>query len=93
MKVNYKLLLVGSVVAIGTMALLAQSVNEREQERVDLATAPIIDAKVQHKSEEWARYYPRQYSSWKATKSQDELTDMLDEKSQRKRKSQHKSKF
>lgn len=82
MKINYKLLLVGSVVAIGTMALLAESINEREQERVDLATAPIVDAKVQHKSEEWARYYPRQYSSWKATKESDKLEDALADKPQ-----------
>lgn len=45
MKVNYKLLLVGSVVAIGTMALLAQSVNEREAERIALQTSPMIAAK------------------------------------------------
>ena len=82
MKINYKLLLIGSVVAIGTMALLAQNVNEREQERVDLATSPAVKQEVKHKSEEWARYYPRQYSSWKKTKESSEIIDMLDEKSQ-----------
>ncbi len=82
MKINYKLLLIGSVVAIGTMALLAQNVNEREQERVDLATSPVVKEEVKHKSSEWARYYPRQYSSWKKTKESSEIIDMLDEKSQ-----------
>ena len=82
MKMNYKFLLAGSVLAIGTMALLAQSVNKREAERVDLATSPIVAQEVKHKSEEWARYYPRQYSSWKKTKESSEIIDMLEEKSQ-----------
>jgi nitrite reductase (cytochrome c-552) len=82
MKVNYKLLLAGSTLAIGVMTLLAQSVNEREAERIALATSPIVPAAVQHKSEEWAKYYPRQYGSWKNTKEGSQLTDMLKEKSQ-----------
>ena len=44
MKVNYKLLFAGSVLAIGVMALLAGSVNEREAERIELATSPSIPA-------------------------------------------------
>ena len=82
MKVNYKLLFAGSVLAIGVMALLAGSVNEREAERISLATSPIIPAASQHKSEEWERYYPRQYGSWKKTKENAKIDDMLDEKSQ-----------
>ncbi len=82
MGINFKLLLAGSVVAIGAMALLASSINEREQERVELHKTPVIAKSIENKSEEWARYYPRQYSSWKKTKEQDELTDMLKEKSQ-----------
>ena len=82
MKLNYKILFAGSVLAIGVMALLAGSVNEREAERISLATSPSIPANVQHKSEEWAKYYPRQYGSWKKTKESSMLTDMLKEKSQ-----------
>ncbi len=82
MKVNYKLLFAGSVLAIGVMALLAGSVNEREAERIALATSPSIPDNVQNKSEEWEKYYPRQYGSWKKTKESDKLTDMLEEKSQ-----------
>jgi len=82
MKVNYKLLFAGSVLAIGVMALLAGSVNEREAERIALATSPSIPASVQNKSEEWEKYYPRQYGSWKKTKESSMITDMLKEKSQ-----------
>ncbi len=82
MKINHKLLFAGSVLAIGVMALLAGSVNEREAERVALATSPSVAENVQSKSEEWSRYYPRQYGSWKKTKESSLLTDMLKEKSQ-----------
>ncbi|WP_309496652.1 ammonia-forming cytochrome c nitrite reductase [Sulfurovum sp.] len=82
MKMNYKLLFAGSVLAIGVMALLAGSVNEREAERISLATSPAVPDASQNKSEEWARYYPRQYGSWKKTKESSLLTDMLKEKSQ-----------
>ena len=82
MKVNYKLLFGGSVLAIGVMALLAGSVNEREAERIALNKAPLIAQKDQNKNEEWERYYPRQYSSWKQTKEGDDLVDMLKEKPQ-----------
>jgi len=79
---KYKLLLAGSVAAIVSMTLLATSINERETERIELNKTPVVDAKVQHKSEEWARYYPRQYSSWKRTKEGSELVDVLEEKPQ-----------
>lgn len=82
MQINYKILLAGSTLAIGVMALLAGSVNEREQQRIDLTTLPVVSKKIQNKNEEWARYYPRQYSSWKKTKEGSELTDMLKEKPQ-----------
>ena len=82
MKINYKLLLAGSTLAIGVMALLAGSVNEREQQRIELTTLPVVAKEIQNKNEEWARYYPRQYSSWKKTKEGSELTDMLKEKPQ-----------
>ena len=82
MKVNYKLLLAGSVLAIGVMTLLAGSVNEREADRIALTTLPVVPKAVQHKSEEWAKYYPRQYSSWKKTKEGAEIIDMLKEKPQ-----------
>jgi nitrite reductase (cytochrome c-552) len=82
MKINYKVVLTLGIVSIGAMTLLAGSINNREAERIALATSPIIEEAVQHKSEEWAKYYPRQYSSWKKTKEGTKLIDMLDEKSQ-----------
>lgn len=75
---KFKLLLVGSLVAIGAMALLANNINEKEKQRVELAKAP-SEAGIpgKEKSEEWAKYYPRQFDSWKKTKEFDQFTDML----------------
>jgi len=79
---KYKLLLGVSVLAVGTMALLATNITEREAERVEMNKAPIVAQADKHKNEEWARYYPRQYSSWKATKESTAIVDMLDQKPQ-----------
>jgi len=78
---KFKLLLAGSLIAIGAMALLANNISEKEKERVELAKAPSqagIEGKA--KNEEWAKYYPRQYDSWKKTKESDAIVDMLDKK-------------
>lgn len=78
---KFKVLLVGSLVAIGAMALMAASVSEKEKERVELNKAPSSAGIAgKEKSEEWAKYFPRQYDSWKKTKESDELTDMLAKK-------------
>ena len=82
MNIMYKLLLTGATVAIGAMTLLAGSINNREAERVELAKTAIVDKAIQHKSEEWAKYYPRQYSSWKKTSEGTKLVDMLEENPQ-----------
>lgn len=75
---KFKLLLVGSLVAIGAMALLANSINEKEKQRVELATAPsAAGVQGKEKSEEWAKYYPRQFDAWKKTKEFDTFNDML----------------
>jgi len=65
---KYKLLLGVSVIAIGAMVLLSSSINQNEADRIELNKTPIVNQLVKHKSEEWAKYYPRQYSSWKRTK-------------------------
>lgn len=74
---KFKLLLVGSITAITAMALLANSINEKQAEKEALTKAPIVADEVQAKSEEWAKYYPRQYSSWKKTKESSDVKDML----------------
>ncbi|MFT7004493.1 MAG: nitrite reductase (cytochrome c-552) [Sulfurimonas sp.] len=79
---KYKLLLAVSAIAIGAMALLATSINENEKDRVALNQTPVVAKEVQHKSDEWARYYPREYSSWKKTEEGSNFTDMLKEKPQ-----------
>lgn len=80
-----KLLLIGSLAgvgAIGAMTLMASSINEREAERVALNQTPVVAEVDKNKSEEWARYYPRQYSSWKKTKESSDIEDLIEKKPQ-----------
>lgn len=78
---KFKLLLAGSLVAVATMALLASNINEKEKQRVELNKAPSsVGIEGKAKSEEWAKYYPRQYDSWKKTKESDSIDDMLKSK-------------
>lgn len=79
---KYKLLLGVSLTAIAAMVLLASSINDREQERIDLNKSPIVAEADKNKNEAWERYYPRQYSAWKKTKESDEIKDMVEDKPQ-----------
>lgn len=79
---KHKVVLASSLVAIVLTVLLLKSINSKETERLVLKAAPEIAKEVENQSEQWARYYPRQYSSWKKTQESDAITDMLDEKPQ-----------
>jgi nitrite reductase (cytochrome c-552) len=79
---KYKILLAALIGVIGVMALLAISINKNEADRIVLNTSPVVAQTVKHKSEEWAKYYPRQYSSWKSTKENSDIRDMIEEKPQ-----------
>lgn len=73
---KFKLLLVASLVAIVAMTFLTSNINAREAERVALNQVQGIPANPSVSSE-WAKYYPRQYDSWRQTKDSDEIEDML----------------
>lgn len=78
-----KILLGVSLLAIVAMAFMANSISGKQDERTALNTSPVVKAEgVESKSEEWAKYFPRQYDSWKKTRQSDEITDMLEEKPQ-----------
>ncbi|NOR87832.1 MAG: ammonia-forming cytochrome c nitrite reductase [Bacteroidales bacterium] len=77
MKSKFLFLLVGSLIAISFMALLAADITERKDEKVALNETPQIEGQKQYKNDEWARYYPRQYSSWMKTKESGEILDLL----------------
>ena len=83
-KVNkYKFLLGGSVVAIAAMGFMANSISGKQTERELINTSPVVKAEgVESKNEEWARYFPRQYDSWKQTKQNDKIDDMIEKKPQ-----------
>jgi len=78
---KYKLLLTSSLVAIVAMGLLVGNINAREEERVELNKVDGIPENPTVNSE-WARYYPRQYSSWKKTKESDNIEDLVEKKPQ-----------
>ncbi len=75
---KYRFLLVGSLVAIIAMLALTNSINQRLAEKKIINTNPVVKEKgVESKNEEWAKYYPRQYSSWKKTRENDKIEDLL----------------
>ena len=78
---KYKLLLAGSLVAIVSMGLLASNISDREKERVALnKTAHSEGIQGKAMSEEWAKYYPRQFDTWKQTRESKDIEDMLAKK-------------
>ncbi|WP_419175308.1 ammonia-forming cytochrome c nitrite reductase [Desulfosediminicola sp.] len=80
---KYGFLMIGSAVALAGMGLMANSINGKQVEREVLTTLPVVKADgVESRNDEWARYYPRQYDSWKQTKKNDKIKDMLEEKPQ-----------
>lgn len=82
MKIGYKILIVGLLIAIGAMILLTKSIKQNEEDRQVLNTTPEISYEDRAENEKWARYYPRQYSSWKSTKESSDIMDMLKVKPQ-----------
>ncbi len=80
---KYKILLGGSLVAIAAMGVLANSISGKQEERTIINSSPVVKAEgVESKNEEWARYYPRQYDSWKQTRQNDKIDDMIEKKPQ-----------
>ena len=78
-----KIILGCALVAIASMTLLANSINSKQQERQTINTSPVVKEKgVEARNEEWARYYPRQYDSWKQTSKSDKIDDLLIKKPQ-----------
>jgi len=79
MKSKFTFLLIGSLIAIVTMALLSANISERKTEKVELNKTPEISGTDQYKNDEWQKYYPRQYSSWMKTKESGDILDLLKE--------------
>ena len=79
----FKIILVVSLLAIVVMVFMAVSINKKQEEKKALNSSPVVKEEgVESRSEEWARYYPRQYDSWKATRKNDNIDDMLEKKPQ-----------
>lgn len=70
-----KLIIGVSGLAVVAMALLASNINEKKQEQIELSKTPTITNPATN--ENWSRYYPRQFDSWKASKENGTIDDML----------------
>lgn len=80
---KYKLLLGCSLLAIIAMGFMANSITGKQAEQAAINTSPVVKADgVESKSEVWAQHFPRQYDSWKQTKENDKIEDMLEKKPQ-----------
>lgn len=73
---KYTLLLIGSLVAIISMSLLANSINTKESERKTINSGREVLEPA--KSSNWQKYYPRQHDSWKKTKESVKFEDMIE---------------
>ena len=67
-----------SIVAIVPMLMLVFSIKEAKAVQNEINTTPEI-AKLEPRSYEWGKYYPRQYGSYMQTKESSEITDVLEE--------------
>ncbi len=72
------LILAGSTIAIASMLLLANSESCRAEAKKELTANPVVKEQgVESRNEEWAKYYPQEYDSWKKTKNNDKIVDQL----------------
>ena len=82
MKKSYAVLGI-SLAAIVAMGVLVGSINGKEEERKAINQSPVVKENgVEARSEEWARYFPREYDSWKMTAKSDKIDDLLKVKPQ-----------
>ena len=65
-----------SVLIIVPLLLLAVSIKDNKAEQQAINTVPQIK-KLEPRSGEWGKYYPRQYDSYMRTKKSDEIKDVL----------------
>ncbi len=68
---------IGAVTVIVPLFLLALNINENKAEQQTINAVPKI-ARMESKSAEWGKHYPRQYDSYLQTKKSDKIDDMLE---------------
>ena len=66
------------VMVMVPMLLLAVSIKENKAEQNAINATPQIK-KLEPRSAEWGKYYPRQFDSYMATKKSDDIKDILKE--------------
>jgi nitrite reductase (cytochrome c-552) len=77
------ILLSGSLTALVTLTLLSGSSPAAAAEQNAANKAPVVKENgVEAKNEEWAKYYPHEYNTWKQTAKSVEIVDMLKKKPQ-----------
>jgi nitrite reductase (cytochrome c-552) len=71
-----RVLTIASMVVMVPLILLAISINQNKAEQKAINAVPEIN-KLEPRSAEWGKYYPRQYDSYMQTKKSDEIKDVL----------------
>ncbi|QJB55283.1 ammonia-forming cytochrome c nitrite reductase [Pseudodesulfovibrio sp. zrk46] len=73
------LILAIAVAGIAFMTFMLLSIGEKKQEQALINTAPVVKAEgIEARSDEWAKYYPHQYDTWKQTSESSEIEDMVE---------------
>lgn len=72
------LLTVAAVVVMVPLLYLAVSINKNKAEQQAINAVPQI-RKLESRSSEWGKFFPRQYDSYMNTRKSDEVKDMLKE--------------
>ena len=72
-------ILVSALLAIAFMTYMLLSIGARKEEQAILNTAPVIVAEgVESRNDLWQSDYPRQYDTWKKTKENPKIDDLLE---------------
>ena len=70
-------LIIGSVLVMVPLLMLIFSIRESKDEQLAINAVPEIK-RLEPRSAEWGKYYPRQYDSYLNTRKSDEITDVLE---------------
>jgi len=72
-------ILVVALIGIAFMTFMLLSIGEKKEEQALLNAVPVIKAEgIEARSDQWAKYYPHQYDTWKQTSESSEIEDMIE---------------
>jgi len=73
------IILVLALVGIAFMTFMLLSIGGKKEEQALLNATPVIKEEgIEARSDEWGKYYPHQYDSWKQTSESSKIEDQLE---------------